>query len=71
MNTATLTLNRDQINTILVSVRDSINWFRYCSQGIDLSDDLNDRLNQFLQIDEIFSDAKKELIRAEMKGAQK
>lgn len=72
--TIALNLTKDQLEIAMVSVRDGINWYRSSARNED-SKDLRAyytrKANEYLALEEIFSDARKELINAEMKGSRK
>ena len=71
MNTATLTLTKDQLNIAIASIRDTLNWYRFSSQDADHSPALRahyaQKADECLALEEVISNARKELIRSEMK----
>ncbi len=75
MNTTTLTLTKDQLDIAMLSVRDTLDWYRFGSQDADYSDELRAhyarKASECLALEEIISDARKELIRQQMQGVQK
>ena len=75
MNTTTLTLTKDQLDIAMLAVRDTLDWYRFGSQDADYSDELRAhyarKASECLALEEIISDARKELIRQQMQGVQK
>ena len=69
MITASLTLNKDQLDIAMLSIRDSIDWYR--KHITDFPDIYAQRLEEYLDVEEIISDARRELIRQEMTGGRK
>lgn len=69
MITASLTLNKDQLDIAMLSIRDSIDWYR--KHITDFPDIYAQRLEEYLDVEEIISDARRELIMQELKGSRK
>ena len=72
---ATLTLTKEQLDIAMMSVRDTLDWYRFSAQDIDYTPALREhyahKTEQCLALEEIISDARKELIRQQMQGVQK
>lgn len=75
MITASLTLNKDQLDIVMLSVRDSLNWYRFSSTDSDHSKELQAhyalKARECIAVEEIISDARRELVRQEMKRTRK
>ncbi len=75
MNTATLTLTKEQLDIAMLSVRDTLDWYRFGSQDADYSDELRahyaHKTEQCLALEEIISEARKELIMQQIQGTVK
>ena len=75
MITATVTLTKDQLDIAMLSVRDTLDWYRFGSQDADYSDELRahyaHKAEQCLALEEIISDARKELVMQQIRGVLK
>lgn len=75
MNTTTLTFTKEQLDIAMLSVRDTLDWYRFGSQDADYSDELRAhyarKANECLALEEIISDARKELVMQQIRGTVK
>lgn len=74
MNTPTLTLTKDQLDIAMLSVRDSYDWYK--SKAKNAKDEeaclyYSEKAKECLDVAEILSVTRRELIRQEMKVAWK
>ena len=73
MNTAILRLNKHELNNILISIQDSLNCYRFklCSAITKEQQILyKQKTNEYLNIEEIVSNARKELVKKELNETQ-